>query len=301
MKRLLFFALSVLVVAVFVWGRFAEAKPERLPAAFPHGVHAEQGLECTACHAGVTTSNTGTDNLLPTWNVCSDCHDAGDVANKGIALGESKEGFEFKPITDYSPVFRHQRHLEKAKLECSVCHTNLDEAVSEDMSNHFPKMSQCMECHTSRTVSTECKTCHLPGEKLMPDNHLVMWDQRHGIASTMSDANCAMCHVSGSDMDCQACHQGDAVLNPHPKNYISRHGQDAHLSDFRCGTCHEQRSFCVDCHAQSNLLPADHYRPGFVTPNGGSHGESAQFDLESCMSCHDTPNAEPTCARCHGN
>jgi hypothetical protein len=139
----------------------------------------------------------------------------------------------------------------------------------------------------------------MPDEKLTPSTHDLTWEQRHGIASTMSDAQCMMCHKSGTELDCQACHQGDVTSKPHPENYLFSHGQDARLSDFRCGTCHEQRSFCIDCHREMNILPNDHFRPGFLTANGGTHGESAQFDLESCMSCHDTPNAEPTCARCH--
>jgi len=147
----------------------------------------------------------------------------------------------------------------------------------------------------------ECKTCHLPGEELKPDDHNAMWKQTHGIASASANANCAMCHQSGTKLDCQACHQGDAVINPHPRNYMSSHGQDAHMSDMRCGTCHEQRSFCLDCHRDMNILPADHFRTGFVTSSGGTHSEAAEFDLESCMSCHDTPNVEPTCARCHAN
>lgn len=263
-----------------------------LPTAFRHSAHAD--MECAVCHVGVKESVAGTDNLLPKWSVCSDCHASDDVANKGVALGEAMDGFVFKAITDYSAIFRHKRHLEMAKLECSACHTNLDEQV-----NHFPRMADCMQCHSARAVAMECNTCHLPKENLKPADHNVLWVQRHGGASSEANANCAMCHASGSALDCQGCHQGDAVVNPHPRNYLNSHGQDAHLSDMRCGTCHEQRSFCLDCHRDLNVLPTDHFRPGFVTPNGGTHGEAAEFDLESCMSCHDTPNSEPTCARCH--
>lgn len=293
MMRLLLILTVAFTASAFADGEFALVGSDgRLPSAFKHSLHAD--MECIACHTGVEKSNAGTDNLLPLWSACADCHSPEDVANKGVALGEQKEGFIFKYVGDYSPVFRHQRHIEKAGLECNTCHANLDEPVS-----HFPKMADCMECHTNRSVNRECKTCHLPGEKLTPADHDIMWAQRHGIAASADDAQCMMCHISGTKLDCQSCHQGDAVINPHPRNYLNSHGQDAHLSDFRCGTCHEQRSFCIDCHRDMNVLPADHFRPGFVTPNGGTHGEAAEFDLESCMSCHDTPNVEPTCARCH--
>lgn len=302
MKRFIFLILSCAVIVVFIVGRFAVAKPERAaPPAFSHAVHIEQGLECSACHVGVETSKAGTDNLMPKWSACADCHEHNDLAGKGIALGEPYDGFILKVISDYSPGFGHQRHLSNAKLACTACHNNLDEPISAKQSGRFPTMSECMDCHVTRAVAMECNTCHLPGEKLVPDDHAVMWDQRHGIEAAAANANCSMCHISGSKLDCQSCHQGDAVFNPHPKNYLSRHGHDAHLSDFRCGTCHEQRSFCVDCHAQMNILPADHFRPGFLTATGGRHAEAAEFDLESCMSCHDTPRREPTCVRCHAN
>jgi hypothetical protein len=69
----------------------------------------------------------------------------------------------------------------------------------------------------------------------------------------------------------------------------------------QCGTCHEDRSFCNECHASMNILPANHYRPGWVTASGGKHSDEAEFDLESCMSCHEAPGQQPICARCHGN
>jgi len=297
--RTLLITFAFFTVSAFASEHALVGSDGKLPSAFKHDAHIEQGISCAQCHVGVETSVKGTDNLMPMWSVCSDCHAAEDVANKGVALGEQKDGFIYKTVTDYSPIFRHQRHIEQAKLDCNVCHANLDQPAADGKRGHFPMMSDCMECHEQRSVHRECKTCHLPGEKLTPDDHTLTWDQRHGLASTAPDAQCMMCHVSGTKLDCQACHQGDAVLNPHPRNYLRSHGQDAHLSDFRCGTCHEQRSFCVDCHRDMNILPADHFRSGFLTPDGGTHGESAEFDLESCMSCHDTPNNEPTCARCH--
>ncbi|MCB1061199.1 MAG: cytochrome c3 family protein [Calditrichaeota bacterium] len=296
MKKYIFILLAVLTVALF-----ANAGPEENPkSAFSHGLHVdENGMACTDCHSAAASSTTGKDNLLPKWAVCSECHTADDIANKGVQLGEAKDGFVFDSEGAYLQKFPHQKHVKDANLECAVCHGNLDEPVMDGKLGHFPRMPQCIECHTERNVAMECNTCHMPDDKLTPEDHDLLWTQRHGISSTMSDAQCMMCHRSGTELDCQACHQGDVTSKPHPENYIFSHGQDAHLSDMRCATCHEQRSFCLDCHRDMNVLPADHFRAGFLTMDGGTHGEFAQFDLESCMSCHDTPNAEPTCARCH--
>ncbi len=61
----------------------------KLPSAFKHSVHMDQGLECITCHAGVNESVKGTDNLLPVWSACADCHSPEDVANKGVAFRRS--------------------------------------------------------------------------------------------------------------------------------------------------------------------------------------------------------------------
>ena len=71
--------------------------------------------------------------------------------------------------------------------------------------------------------------------------------------------------------------------------------------DKRCMTCHDTQDDCNACHRQMNVLPAEHFRPGWVNrTEGGEHSTQAQYDLASCMSCHDTPSQEPTCVRCHG-
>ncbi|MBL0060703.1 MAG: cytochrome c3 family protein [bacterium] len=300
MKNLILIALFAFATSAYADGEFALVGSNgKIPSAFKHSVHVtDNNLECTYCHVGADKSTKGMDNLMPQLAVCADCHGTEDIANKGVHLAFAVDGF-LGIENDYRPAFPHQRHLENAKLECTTCHANLDEPLTDGREMHAPMMSECMDCHAKRSVAMECNTCHLPGEELKPDNHTAMWKQEHGIESASANANCTMCHQSGTKLDCQACHQGDAVINPHPRNYMSSHGQDAHMSDMRCGTCHEQRSFCLDCHRDMNILPADHFRAGFVTSTGGTHGDAAEFDLESCMSCHDTPNAEPTCARCH--
>ncbi len=65
----------------------------------------------------------------------------------------------------------------KAKVDCNTCHANLDQPLTDGREMHAPLMSECMDCHATRSVAMECNTCHLPGEELKPDNHTAMWKQ----------------------------------------------------------------------------------------------------------------------------
>jgi hypothetical protein len=294
-----FCLLFLLSVPLLADEKFALVGSNASKPAFSHGYHTDEvGMKCAECHV-VDASVSGHDNLLPEWSVCAACHEQNDLSGKGIRLKGETEGFATIRIAEYLPKFNHERHVKKVGLDCAICHVGLDDARSALSKAPLPDMATCVNCHTERVVTTECNVCHMPEDKLKPADHNVMWIQQHGIASNISSANCAMCHQSGSERDCQSCHNGDAVISPHPHEYLSTHGHDAHLSDMRCGVCHEQRSFCTDCHRDMGILPADHFRAGFVTSDGGTHGMSAEFDLESCMSCHDVPNQEPVCARCH--
>ncbi|MBU0507788.1 hypothetical protein KKH27_02980 [bacterium] len=274
----------------------AQTSAEMRGLIFHHGLHTQQGLECSACH-NAQASTIGRDDLLPAHANCSDCHDVEEKA--GCGLCHRAENPKLSPrVGDYSPKFSHQRHVEAGKLECAVCHADLDAPLAEGKIGNYPGMAECMDCHAARRVKNECMTCHLATEDLIPLDHKLDWINHHGVAAN-TEAACAQCHKSD---DCQKCHSGDPVFMPHPRNYMSRHGQDAHLSDVSCSVCHDERDFCTSCHRQMNVLPVDHFKPGWATPppsDGGTHSEQALFDLESCMACHDTPGEQPVCARCH--
>ena len=299
-------ALIVLCSMVFVIAAQARPKTElsatRRELKFSHSFHQGQDVTCDACHVNVKSSTTGKDDLLPTHKQCAECHDVQDAAKCSTCHLSGAPKLSAR-ITDYSPKFSHQRHIDQGKIECTVCHTNLDSAVTRHQVGHIPDMAQCVNCHEQRSVKTDCAVCHLPKDKLTPDDHDLNWTYRHGIqASSMSDTRCIMCHNTNQSvaMDCNRCHNGDQITSPHPRDYVSRHGADAHLSDVECSVCHET-SYCNNCHAQRQLIPPSHFHANWAVPGtGGEHRDRAEFDLESCMSCHDQPNQEPVCIRCHG-
>jgi hypothetical protein len=263
---------------------------------FPHAFHVkDQSLNCEVCHTKAAASTTGADDLLPRHEQCNDCHDVNS------ADGCKKCHLAAKPvlserITGYSAKFDHQRHLSKGKLNCDDCHKDLDGPLPGHLAGHLPKMDDCVSCHNKKMVKVDCNVCHLATDDLKPKNHKLDWTHLHGASASAADATCDLCHQTDY---CQKCHNGDPTFSPHPRNYVTRHGHDAHLADTQCSVCHDDRSFCNACHRQMNVLPVGHFKPGWVTPDGGHHTDEAGADLESCIACHDSPNQTPVCARCH--
>ena len=269
---------------------------------FSHTLHVEtNGMECSACHGAVERSNYGGDHHLPSHAQCMECHDV-ETSNACGTCHLNASPAPQPKMTEFSPKFSHLRHVQNAKLECAQCHANLDAPLTEGRTGHFPHMNDCMECHDQRGTENECATCHMPQETLTPKDHALNWLNKHGaIASAEDETSCNQCHGRSQVVSCQSCHTGDQVFFPHPRNYIARHAQDARLSDLNCATCHDRQDDCNACHRQLNVIPGGHFKPGWVNrTDGGDHRDQAQFELESCMSCHDTPQQAPTCIRCHG-
>jgi hypothetical protein len=296
--RILRLSFAVLGVALAAWAALSAplkgtTSAERRLLHFSHKLHVDNSVECDACHAA-KTSIMGTDDLLPRHDACKTCHEVTAAAECSKCHVTSAPTLSER-ITKYSAKFSHERHLDKAKLACKDCHAELDAPLHGEQVGHLPKMRECMACHEQRRVKTDCQICHQPGDDLRPATHKLEWTHRHGgMANTEQDCN--LCHKTD---DCLRCHNGDPLFNPHPRDYASRHGQDAHLSDLSCSVCHDQRDFCNACHRQMNVLPVGHFRANWVGPDGGEHRGAAESDLESCMACHDAPGTEPVCARCH--
>lgn len=282
------------------WPMVGSAEARHLK--FSHAFHLDEaGAACADCHEAASTSKSGEDDLLPTHAECAKCHSVDDQNQCSMChLDANPVGSP--RVSGYSAKFNHELHAGQAELECNVCHQDLDGKLDAATAGHFPTMTACMQCHTDKLVANDCSRCHEPDDELRPRDHHNDWVRLHGMTAADGEDKCNQCHTATSIAgDCQSCHAGDQIVHPHvhPRNYVFRHGQDAHLSDMRCATCHEQRDFCAECHTAMNVLPAGHYRPGWLTATGGEHGQEAEFDLESCMSCHDRPHESPVCATCH--
>lgn len=291
------------VIALWFWGLYTLANNET-ELKFSHKMHVQENeLECTTCHPKAETSATGMDNLMPAMNVCADCHDVQDSENCGTCHSDLENPRRVSRIDRYSQKFSHEKHLNTG-LDCLACHAAV---VSKETAAAIilPSMGECLQCHETRAVLTECSSCHLPEENLRPVSHTPNFLHNHSDLARNNmipgsrNLACTTCHKIDY---CQTCHEGDNLdRQTHPLNFQFTHALEAQGKEKECGVCHTERSFCIDCHRENQLMPHNHVA-GWVNriPNdGGRHRVEAMNDLEACMACHEQ-NAEETCNTCHG-
>jgi hypothetical protein len=281
-----------------------------LSTRFPHATHVlEQGMDCSDCHVSVAESD---DPGMPAPMLCDLCHEGLDEekpAGERVAdLLESGviEAVHRTALGD-EVLFSHLAHVN-ADLECTACHGPIDESLGMPAEVRVP-MQECMACHESRGLSTDCATCHreIRADR-PPPSHGQLWHMVHGeVARDDGAASCTLCHEESS---CSSCHRDEAPRNHNQFWRRAGHGQSAAFDRQSCATCHDRDS-CSTCHAEAR--PSTH-RAGW----GGVRNEhcvSCHFPLraEGCVTCHadadahlTAPPRPPThfpgmdCRQCHG-
>jgi hypothetical protein len=263
---------------------------------FPHGVHAEADLDCETCH-NVAESRDLRVSLLPSPELCEDCHDRGDLETWGLAkIERAKPRFLS---------FSHKTHLDvkvSGETGCFVCHVAMGHpekaaavpAGAVSLAGH----SLCSQCHDGGTANDACESCHSTpvdgapagtwwGLALQESSpHGPGFLHRHQFAAQTDGPECASCH--DQDLMCSTCHHGENVdYAVHERVWLYTHPQEAikHLQD--CQSCHEMDGFCTDCHAAEGIRPGNHAMAGWI---GGLnlHGPAAHRDLTYCAGCHES-------------
>lgn len=299
---------------------------------FDHAKHSKS--RCLACHSSIPRSVSAGDRNLPTEAKCRPCHAKNSrVADLNrVATAEQKKGCKSCHVALVGqgiPVagqweaarlrFSHRLHVDGG-IGCGRCHGS-SKAIT------MPSMAQCIDCHSQKSVSTRCSSCHLTGksgrlktrfanttERLVPRGtwkgagHTVIFRKRHAAAAVGNKAYCQTCHAPA---DCLACH--GATLKPmsfHQSDYVSHHVLDARKNDPKCSSCHQSQSFCLSCHLRTGVGQASRnggfkpntgkrfHRPGFTSTQVGPthHSYAARRNAAACASCHQ----EESCIRCHG-
>ena len=263
---------------------------------FDHGLHvAGIGLECTDCHEGVDTAGLG-QRLIPGHDVCINCHDqVSEEANCGMCHIDPDNPVAVPPIVWRYEGFEHRRHLT-TYLACEACHGNTSD---ENPHTVLPEMTDCQSCHLEQGSTLECAVCHL-GESPRPTDHVIAdWGIMHGLEASFGTSNCNSCHAQES---CDDCHQGNSIFgakgSPHQPTWLFNHFAEADFGG-ECLVCHEVRSYCTDCHRV--MIRAPHpFGYAYANPtDGGDHKADYEAFPESCLSCHDLGDVDPTCVRCH--
>ena len=249
--------------------------------------HKHRQVPCATCHQ---LENPNEPRRTPEI-VCSLCHEIGSRANpdENCAMCHSRTDHVVGalPRASYADVkFSHEPHL-KAEIACTSCHENQDQARTYEQIR-FPKMADCVSCHTQRQVSTDCQTCHKYWKAdVVPDFHDDLWLRHHGqfARDQFDQKKCAFCHEDKSF--CQDCHLSDPPPS-HTLFFLNRgHGAVARTDREMCQACHEQDA-CQECHnPETGVRPASHL-PGFARP-----------PYLHCVQCHFPAGEVNGCNACH--
>ena len=142
----------------------ADPKPQPIP--FSHKTHIEEaGQQCRDCHK---MPGTGEAAGFPPESLCMDCHSSIKTDSPSVAkLAEYYRDHKSIPWVRVYRIppnvwFSHKSHVEKAKVDCAVCHGAV--ATHDAMVKEKPTtMKFCMDCHEANKASVACDFCHNPG------------------------------------------------------------------------------------------------------------------------------------------
>ncbi len=140
-----------------------EVAPQPIP--FNHKKHTAAGISCLDCHSGAAEKERAG---LPNAEQCMLCHAAiaaehADV--KRLAAiheqGEKLAWVRVYQVPDFV-FFSHASHV-KAGETCVTCHGPVEqrEVLAKEVST---SMTQCMNCHAAKQMSTDCHLCHDLGQ-----------------------------------------------------------------------------------------------------------------------------------------
>jgi len=220
---------------------------------FSHKLHIQdQQLECATCHTRAEKEDqAGMPTSLKKCMVCHEGEDEKKPDDRKLAalLGRSRVDERHRPPEDVK--FSHRRHVAEAKVSCTECHRGIESSagITDEVSLD---MEACMDCHTRKSASNDCSTCHTTTRTdVPPPNHRLNWKQNHGpVMRTADDGRyenrCTLCHTEES---CSTCHQDEP-----PKSHtnfwrLKGHGMAAGVDRTACATCHRE-DFCDRCHTR---------------------------------------------------
>ncbi|MCE9594775.1 MAG: hypothetical protein K8S98_11340 [Planctomycetes bacterium] len=227
---------------------------------FSHQRHVGAGLDCTACHGELATSEDVIELPVASMASCVACHASRGRTDDCATCHNTIRADAQPPSHDGLWTKRHgsvaRAESSETANRCDLCH----------------QVSSCTQCHQTTP----------------PQNHTNQWrGVGHGLVAGLDRENCTTCHQPAT---CRSCHAESL-----PRNHTGSFGSPR---DTHCLTCHEplQGEGCATCHAAapSHALalpkPSDHtpamncrqcHLPGGVLPPM-PHPD----DGSNCNRCH---------------
>ena len=191
---------------------------------------------------------------------CLQCHLG--VERQAVRFGETE--------------FDHERHVIRAGLSCTNCHTSFEDHGRTLLTSQ----ADCAGCHHAQIGARNCAECHAgPGGAPETPVATDVGDFPHS-AHREAGLACSMCHeppaMSAAGVDCVACH------------------------DFH----HQPEASCVSCHdegaKEKHMLAFAH------SQCSNCHGDKAEgiteWTRQVCTVCHTDRvehNAPAACHLCH--
>jgi len=136
----------------------------RQPIDFSHRLHVEDvGLDCQTCHELYATEIS---SGLPSADTCAFCHveaqGESPEEQRLVALLAEGEPLQWKSMFRQPAhiFYSHRRHVTVAGLECETCHGDFARTETPPSRVEPLAMEDCIGCHESEGVATDCTACH---------------------------------------------------------------------------------------------------------------------------------------------
>lgn len=192
-----------------------------------------------------------------TENVCLSCH----------------VGIERQTVRFNERSFDHERHVLIAGLDCTDCHTSLEQHGGTKSQS----IADCNACHHRRIDPMNCARCHegAGGAPVAPQEHPT-GDFPH-TSHLNAGFECSTCHqppaMSAREIRCESCHESHhqpevSCISCHRDRAKQKHALAfAHLQRTQChgdkaaGINRWTRQVCTVCHTDKveHNAPADRH------------------------------------------
>ncbi|MEE9382557.1 MAG: cytochrome c3 family protein, partial [Nannocystaceae bacterium] len=272
---------------------------------FSHKIHAQRGVKCSTCHAGMDKVRMATTLQLPREQTCLECHDGVQAASRCSTCHPTERGGKLA-THNRADVWLPRLVPQGA----SAWGANHDLTFVQDhagVAKANPGL--CATCHDDDS----CRACH-DGDVRPLRIHHGDYLRTHALDARARTQDCQACHRMQTD--CRACHERLKVvpgergsfgvgspLRFHPEAWAGPPGQpQSHAPAARrnlatCASCHDEDA-CLSCHATGagpiHGLDVNPHGSRFAT--GARCRSLARRNRRVCLRCHAPGDPRNDCA-----
>ncbi|MCL6508796.1 MAG: cytochrome c3 family protein [Bryobacteraceae bacterium] len=188
-------------------------------APFSHRTHLKLQPDCLACHPSAAASTRLEDNNLPERKSCTPCHrdEVRIKMPRAVELSRFNHAVHVQlaaaVATALIRAVDQRAYLAtpgelRAQLAgagvCTACHRGLADS-DQVTAEAFPRMADCLVCHSRIEPPFSCEFCHGAERDLRPTTHTPDFLDSHASGKMKLDKeSCAVCH--GRRFRCLGCH-----------------------------------------------------------------------------------------------